>query len=136
MYYILLCHAYRIRSRFSHFKPLYRKKSIYSGYVYTLRSLLVHLYANRGTTYNSRSFTGNLLFVGDYDSWCSGRTIFAVSSIMLMWNLVKFYLPWQLLRFLRFSIVIPREYIMGRLRFWCTTVQILNLYGVLIAGFA
>jgi hypothetical protein len=34
-------------------------------------------------------------------------TIFAVSSIMLMWNLVNFWFPWQLLRFLRFTIVIP-----------------------------
>ena len=53
------------------------------------------------------SLCGNLLFVGDYGSWCSGRPIFAVSSIMLMWNLVKIWFPWQLLRFLRFSIVIP-----------------------------
>ena len=64
-------------------------------------------FRNRGTAYNSRSFAGNLLFVGDYGSWCSSTTIFTVSSIMLMWNLVNFWFPWQLLRFLRFSIVIP-----------------------------
>ena len=64
-------------------------------------------FRNRGTAYNSRSFAGNLLFVGDYGSWCSSTTNFTVSSIMLMWNLVNFWFPWQLLRFLRFSIVIP-----------------------------
>jgi hypothetical protein len=35
------------------------------------------------------------------------RQFFTVSSIMLMWNLVNFWFSWQLLRFLRFSIVIP-----------------------------
>jgi hypothetical protein len=63
-------------------------------------------FPNRGTAYNSRSFAGNLLFVGDYGIWCSSTTIFTVSSIMLMLNLVKFWFPWQLLQFLRFSIVI------------------------------
>jgi hypothetical protein len=29
------------------------------------------------------------------------------SRVMLMWNLVNFWFPWQFLRFLRFSIVIP-----------------------------
>jgi hypothetical protein len=61
-------------------------------------------FPDRGTAYNSRSFAGNLLFVGDYGSWFSSTTIFTVSSIMLMWNLVKFWFPWQLLRFMRFSI--------------------------------
>jgi hypothetical protein len=40
--------------------------------------------------YNSRSFAGNILFVGGYGSWCSSRTVFTVSSIMLMWNLANF----------------------------------------------
>jgi hypothetical protein len=35
------------------------------------------------------------------------RPFLQVSSIMLMWNLVNFWFPWQLLRFLKFSIVIP-----------------------------
>jgi hypothetical protein len=39
----------------------------------------------------------------------SRRTIFTVSSIMLMWNLVNFGFSWQLLRFLGLSIVIPRS---------------------------
>ena len=29
------------------------------------------------------------------------------ASCCVMWNLVNFWFPWQLLRFLRFSIVIP-----------------------------
>jgi hypothetical protein len=31
-------------------------------------------FRNRGTAYNSRSFAGNLFFVGDYGSWCSSPT--------------------------------------------------------------
>jgi hypothetical protein len=77
------------------------------GFEYSNLWWIHSTFRNRGTAYNSRSFAGNLLFVGDYGSWCSGTTIFTVSSIMLMWNLVTFWFPWQLLRFLRFSIVIP-----------------------------
>jgi hypothetical protein len=40
-------------------------------------------FPDRGTAYNSRSFTGNILFVGGCGSWCSSRTVFTVSSIRL-----------------------------------------------------
>ena len=88
----------------SHIAPRYS-----NSYFLVQTSLLWWIqrkFSDRGTAYISISFAGNLLFVGDYVSWCSGTTIFAVSSIILMWNLVKFWFTGQLLRFLRFSIVI------------------------------